>query len=597
MNEIFPGISPVAVYLAQAAPPSQESTSPVENITGELSRSVPNLLYAIVILVIGWIIAIVAASLVKAVLSRTSLDNRLAAQITGRPDGAAVTNIEKWIATAVFWIIMIFVLVAFLQQLQLSAVSQPLNNFLGQIFAFLPKLAGAAILLGVAWIIATLAKLLLTRGLRAFSLDDRLNQAGRGPGGPGTTGTTQSQFLVSDTLGNALYWFIFLLFLPAVLGALDLEGLLQPVQNLLDEILGILPNILAAVLIGLAGWFIARIVRLIVTNLLTATGVDQLGQRLGVGRATGGRGLSWLIGYIVYVLILIPAAIAALNALQIQAISAPATAMLQQILSAIPRIFTAALILVIAYAIGKFVAELVSNILDSIGFNNIFSHLGLPEPRRTRPTPPPEPTIPPPPMGGPTVSPSTGPTVLPPMGGPTVSLSTGPAIPPPRPETGAIQPATAIQQQTPSELAGVVVLVGIMILAAVPAVSVLGFEVLTTIVRDLLVVFARVLVGLLIFGVGLYLANLAFSLIVRSGTSQSRVLGQVARVAIIALVAAMALQQMGIASNIVNLAFGLLLGAIAVAIALAFGLGSMDIAAEQVREWLTSFKRKDNPPY
>jgi hypothetical protein len=72
-------------------------------------------------------------------------------------------------------------------------------------------------------------------------------------------------------------------------------------------------------------------------------------------------------------------------------------------------------------------------------------------------------------------------------------------------------------------------------------------------------------------------------------------LAQIARIAIIALVLPMALQQMGIAGNIVELAFGLLLGAIAVAIALAFGLGSRDIAATQVREWLSSFK-EDRPP-
>jgi hypothetical protein len=93
----------------------------------------------------------------------------------------------------------------------------------------------------------------------------------------------------------------------------------------------------------------------------------------------------------------------------------------------------------------------------------------------------------------------------------------------------------------------------------------------------------------------LYLANLAFSLITSSGSRQSNILGQTARIAIIALVSAMALQQMGIASNIVNLAFGLLLGAIAVAIALAFGLGARDIAAGQVREWLASFK-ENRPP-
>jgi hypothetical protein len=57
----------------------------------------------------------------------------------------------------------------------------------------------------------------------------------------------------------------------------------------------------------------------------------------------------------------------------------------------------------------------------------------------------------------------------------------------------------------------------------------------------------------------------------------------------------MALQQIGVASDIINLAFGLLLGAVAVAIAIAFGLGGRDVASEQIREWLNSFKRGDRP--
>jgi len=52
---------------------------------------------------------------------------------------------------------------------------------------------------------------------------------------------------------------------------------------------------------------------------------------------------------------------------------------------------------------------------------------------------------------------------------------------------------------------------------------------------------------------------------------------------------------MGIGSDIVNLAFGLLLGAIAVGIALAFGLGGRDIASEQIREWLAAFKQDKTP--
>ncbi|MBC7972674.1 MAG: mechanosensitive ion channel, partial [Verrucomicrobia bacterium] len=146
--------------------------------------------------------------------------------------------------------------------------------------------------------------------------------------------------------------------------------------------------------------------------------------------------------------------------------------------------------------------------------------------------------------------------------------------------------------RTPSEIVGVVVLVGIILFAAVAAIDVLNFAGLKAIVLGLLTIFGRVLSGLVVFAIGLYLANLAYSLISSSNTSQSKILAQTARVAIIALVAAISLEQIGIGLNIVNLAFGLLLGAVAVAIAIAFGLGSRDVAGEQVREWLASFKQK-----
>jgi hypothetical protein len=301
-------------------------------------------------------------------------------------------------------------------------------------------------------------------------------------------------------------------------------------------------------------------VRRIITNLLAAAGADQLGSRFGLRATAGGQSLSWILGTIVYVLILIPTAIAALQALRIEAISTPAIAMLNQILSALPKIFTAAVILAIAYVIGQFVSELVTNILTSIGFNNIFQWLGVPSPRTTRTT---------------------------------ISLSSETAAP-----GGAPSPTgretklqhSGVPTRTPSELVGIIVLVGIMLFATVAAIDVLQIPALTAIVSGIVLISGRILAGLIVFAIGLWLANLAFNLIASSGSRQSRILAQIARIAIIALVVPMALQQMGIATDIVNLAFGLLLGALAVAIALAFGLGARDIAATQVREWLESFK-------
>lgn len=545
-------------YSGPEVSPFLAQTNPVQvtvNTTGQFLSGIgaflPNLLGALAILIIGWLVAIIVASLIQGLLKRTNFDNRIAAWMSGSPRGESTLPIEKWIAAAVFWLIMAFVLVGFLDALKLPAVSAPLNSFLQQVFNFLPRVASAALLLGLAWLLATLAKTVVTRGLGRFNLEGRLaQQTGTAPG--------DTPFMVSETFGNALYWFIFLFFLPLILDVLQLQGPLQPVQNLLDQILSALPRILTAILIGVIGWFIARLVRMIVTNFLEAVGTNQLGSRIGLTQATGGLSLAGLLGTIVYVLVLIPTVIAALNALNIAAISTPAISMLEQILNALPRIFTAALILAIAYVIGRFVADLVARVLTSIGFNNIFTWLGLP-------------TL------------ATPPRPVDPISPPEDFLGQSTVIPP---------STSGLPRQTPSEIVGIVVLVGILLTGAVAAVETLEFAALTEIVNAILAVLGNVLVGLVVLGIGLYLANLAFSLIARSGGRQANVLAQTARIAIIAFAGAMALDRMGVASNIVNLAFGLLLGAIAVAIGVAFGLGGRGVADELLREWLGSFRRQ-----
>ncbi|PSB30405.1 hypothetical protein C7B82_08865 [Stenomitos frigidus ULC18] len=556
----------ISGLLAQAPPPGPIDSSPVVSpVTqflaalglGALGPTVLNLVGAILILVIGLIVALIVSKVVAGLLNRTDIDNRIARSVLRQPPGSEPFQIEKLIASIVFWIIAVVAVVAFLDALKLTTVSQPLNNFLIQIFAYLPKLGAAGILVAIAWLLATLAKTVVIRIAQGFALDERFSQTAQS-GEVTPVAPSETPFSLSETLGSALYWLIFLFFLPLVLGVLDLQGPLQPVQNLLNDILAALPKILKAVLIGVVGWAIARIVRGIVTNLLTAAGADRLGARFGLSRSTGGQSLSWLVGTIVYVLILIPTATAALDALQIPSISGPATATLNQILSALPLIFTAALILIAAYVLGKFVADLVTNILTSIGFNNIFYWLGIQATPFTSITPPPT-------AGQPTTLQESG-------------LST---VPPTR---------------TPSEIVGVVALVGIVLFAAVAAIDVLNFPGLKAVVLGLLTIFGRVLAGLVVFAIGLYLANLAYSLISSSNTSQSKILAQTARIAIIALVSAIALDQIGVGPDIVKLAFGLLLGAVAVAIAIAFGLGGRDAAGEQVREWLTSFKQ-NRPPY
>lgn len=544
MTQIISNISSLdPLLLAQAG--GNQITS---LLNGNLGASALGVIKAIVILILGLIVASIVKGLVKKLLNSTDIDNRIAAAITGQRGGDSIP-IEDWIATLFYWLIVLFAVVAFLNALQLDAVSAPLNTLLNQITGFLPKILGAAFLLGIAWVVATIVKTLVTSALGALNIEQRL----------GLSSGDSSDFSLTSTLGNALYWFIFLLFLPAVLNALQLNGTLEPIQEMLNKVLAMLPNVLGAVIIGAVFWFIATIVRRIVSNLLAATGVDNIGRKFGLGGGGGKQSLSSIIGTVVFVLILIPGIISALEQLQISAISEPATDMLNQVLDLMPKVFAAAVVLGFFYVASQFVSEFVTNILTNIGFNNLLEWLGISSASNT--------------------SSSEESSLEEPID--LGLMSEQPTM---------IQTEPTVGSKTPSELVGILCQVGIMLVATLTAVDILGIPALQEVVAVILAIAAQVLIGVIVFAIGLYLANLAFNLILASGTSQSRFLAQSARVAILTLVGAMALNRMGIAPNIVNLAFGLILGGIAVAIALAFGLGGREVAREELKSWVNSFK-------
>lgn len=486
----------------------------LNQITQSVGAYIPNLIGALIVLVIGWIVALVVSTIVRSVLRRTEFDNKLANWVTGK-EGEEAPDIEKGIGRVVFWLIMILVLIAFFQVLGLTLVIDPLNQLMSQVLKYLPLLIGAGILLLIAWIIASVLRLIVMRVLNATKLDERI-------GGQIST-EKEKPIPLTRTIGDVVYWLIFLLFLPAILSTLNLNGLLEPVQIMLNKFLGFLPNLLAAVLIGVIGWFVARVVSQIVTSLLAATGGDRFSTRVGIAP------LSKIIGLIIYILIIIPVLIAALNALRLDAITQPASSMLNLILGAIPTIFAAAVVVVIAYIVGKVIAGLVTDLLTGLGFNAIPSRLGI-----------------------------------------RSELTEG--------------------KRTPSELVGYLALVAIMLFAIFEASGLIGFKSLSEIMRELTILGGHILLGLIILGIGLYLANLASKAIQASGTVQATLLAGIARIAIILLAGSIAIRYMGLANEIVNLAFGLILGAIAIAVAIAFGIGGRNIAARKLEEWFVTKK-------
>ncbi len=499
-----------------------------------------HIIVAFVVLVLGWLVAHLVSLIVRRILLKTRLDDKVVGLVMGR-DAAADIHPERWISKAVFYLAMIFVLIAFFQILGMTALTEPLNGMLNQIFVYLPKLVSAGVLLLLAWIAGSLLRRVVTGVLSRVNIERRLAEPA------GIEPTTES--VLPQTIGNFVYWLTFLVLLPAVLDALGLQGLLQPVQQMLAKMVGFLPNLFAAALIMLIGWLGARIVQQVVTNVLDATGVNDFGRRVGLATGLGIESLSGLAGTLSYAIILIISAIAALESLNFKAISDPASSMLEGALAAVPSILVAAGILLIGYLVARLVARVVDDVLRQIGFNALLQRLGIAE------------------------------VAVAEERSPSIAEATSAED---RPSTTE---ATFALERPPSQLAGYLAMVAVLLFSAIEATAQLGFQDLAGMLVKLTLLFGKIVLGAVIFGFGLYLASVFGRIASRKGGAYGSILGTIVRVAIVALALFMGLREMGIANEIITLAFGLILGSAAVAAAIAFGMGGRDLAKKHMEQW------------
>jgi len=140
---------------------------------------------------------------------------------------------------------------------------------------------------------------------------------------------------------------------------------------------------------------------------------------------------------------------------------------------------------------------------------------------------------------------------------------------------------------TPTSLIGGAIMFFSMLTASTAAVNTLGIDIISTIFAKVLEFGGGILVGGIILLVGNFLSTIAHDKLSKDG---NKGLANIARFAILGLVLAMGLKAMGLADNIVNLAFALTLGSIAVAVAIAFGLGGRDAAKKISDKWADEIK-------
>jgi hypothetical protein len=386
-----------------------------------------------------------------------------------------------------------------------------LSAFLNQLGQYVPNVLGALAILVLGWLLAVGVKKFVAAVLSKLRLDERLAEKSLEP------------LQLEKLLTGLVYYLILLFVLLLTLETLGVVGVLAPVMHMIDGFMAILPNLVAAALIGVAGYALAKILANAV--LLGGQGLNGMAQKAGLSDKIK---LPRLVSQIVFVVIFIPVLISALAALNIESISVPATQMLSELLAAVPDILGAVVILAVAYVLGRFVTNVLRDLLQSMGVDLWPEKLGV----------------------------------------------------------GGLLGAN----RRLSDFCANVAFFFIMLAACVSAAEKLMIVLLADALNALLIFAGQILLGLVILLIGNYIATFAYQAL-SSSPSKSAV-ATIARVAILALVLAMGLRAMGIADEIVNMAFGLALGGVAVAFALSFGLGGREAAGRQMEHWLAKLREK-----
>lgn len=196
---------------------------------------------------------------------------------------------------------------------------------------------------------------------------------------------------IGKSLGSVAALLVWLFGLIALLDLFELSSVLTPIQGLLDGVMGFLPNLIGAVFVFIVGALVAKVVRQLVETALGAVPFDkwigsgsklsgQVDQTVGVdttadpydaqaARPGTAAQIVKVIGLVLYAIIMIVVAIAALQILGINSISRPAELMLAMILAAIPKIIAAAILLGIGVVIARFAADILGQLIDGLGFD------------------------------------------------------------------------------------------------------------------------------------------------------------------------------------------------------------------------------------
>jgi hypothetical protein len=314
----------------------------------------PKILGAIAILVVAWLVARAAKWAIAKVVDKVPALKKHYEAEPGKTLGSLIGDI-------VFWLIILLGIMLALQPLRLGGVLDPVRQLTTNAFAFIPNVVGAGLIFFIGLIVARIVRRLVEGSLLAANADGWLRKTGlsenagtvpaSAPGAAPAVGAPRTS--ISRSVGMVVFFLIMIPVTISALEALRIEAISGPATQMLRTILDAIPNVLGALILLAIGYFVGKLAKQAIEQLLPSMGFDRAVSAIGIS-AEGGTP-SRTVGTAVMIAILIFFAIKAAELLQSPIIAA----MLAQVLELGSRVLFGAVIILGGVAIARIVANLV----------------------------------------------------------------------------------------------------------------------------------------------------------------------------------------------------------------------------------------------
>lgn len=486
-----------------------------------------------------------------------------------------------------------------------------MNDFLKQIWQMIVDshvlaIVGAVVLLLAGWLVASILSRKASYLVRTLS-----------PKTPLLPDGTPAPMSQADSLaGKVIYVIIMIFTVLGCLSILRLEAAATPLQEFISTIARYVPNIAGALLLAVIAWIVAGIVRVLTKVAILKS---RLHERFASQTGKDPEGAAEYMAKTMYYTVFLFFLPAILDALKISGITAPLQAMFEKIITYIPNVLAAGAILLVGFWVAGIIRRAVSGLVvvsrldafgEKLGVSKLFGNGGIAA------------------MAGvisyvlvaiPVVISSLSALKIDALSASVTGFfnkllnATGDIIGAALLIFAAVLAGgfvSALVAQlvaalgfdrlmnsilrkndtnslAPSAVVGKITFIAIVLLAVLSACEILGFTQLAQLIRTFAAFGGNILLSIGVLLIGVWLANTAADAL--EGKCE-KILISAVRLGVIIFTAAIAIGNLNIGDSIVQIAFTLILGAVCVAAAVAFGIGGREAAAKLLNSWADKLK-------